>query len=206
MFTGIVEEKGIVREINKTAQLAIEMIIEAKVIIEDMKIGDSISVNGVCLTVTNFTTNTFSVDVMPETIKYTSLAKLENDILVNLERAMQLSDRFGGHIVSGHVDGTGIITKKVQNENAIEYFIEVPEHLQPYFIKKGSVTIDGISLTVFEVLDKAIKISIIPHTASTTTIGIKEVGDVVNIECDILLKHVQHLISASTDLEKNSEN
>lgn len=203
MFTGIIEEKGTVRKINQISQHSVEMIIEAKTIMEDVKMGDSISVNGVCLTVTDFTTNSFVVDVMPETIKCTSLAKLKNNFVVNLERAMQLSDRLGGHMVSGHVDGTGIITFKQQNENAIDYYIDFPDRLKPHFIEKGSVTVDGISLTVFKVLDKAIKISIIPHTASETTIGIKKVGDIVNLECDMLLKHVHHLISQSMNMNEN---
>jgi riboflavin synthase len=204
VFTGIIEEKGIVSSIQKVSENSIEMTIGAQKILGDVKLGDSISVNGVCLTVTNFTMKEFQVDVMPETIKSTSLRDLNSGSSVNLERAMAANGRFGGHFVSGHVDGTGEITRKQRKENAIYYDIRVPEELGKYLMLKGSITVDGTSLTIFNVNKNIITISLIPLTVQETVIGEKKQGDVVNIECDMLAKYVHQLFNQQDKLSQKS--
>lgn len=199
MFTGIVEEKGKIKNIKKDSNQAFEFEIEAELILEDMKLGDSISVDGICLTVTNFNKNSFFVDVMPETVKATTINQLNIGHLVNLERAMLPTTRLGGHFVTGHVDGVGKIINKIKKENAVYYTIEIPQLLTMYFIDKGSVTIDGISLTVFGINKQTLIISLIPHTISQTVLGNKEVGHLVNIECDLLAKHVKKQLSKRED-------
>lgn len=194
MFTGIVEEKGIIEKMKRTTKQSIEMTISSTKVLEDVYVGDSISVNGICLTVTNFSANDFDVDVMPETVKTTSLNALTEGSKVNLERAIGANGRFGGHFVSGHIDGTGKITRKRKQENAVYYDIEIPEAMVKYFIRKGSVAVDGISLTVFDVGQNTFMISLIPHTVSETILGEKNLGDIVNIECDMLAKHVHHML------------
>ncbi|WNF37951.1 riboflavin synthase [Bacillaceae bacterium IKA-2] len=193
MFTGIIEEVGSIEQIKQTGN-AIVMTIASKKILEDVKLGDSIAVNGVCLTVTSFDKGSFTVDVMPETVKATSLRKLSRGSNVNLERAMAAGGRFGGHFVSGHVDGVGEIIKKQKQDNAIYYEIEVSEVLRNYIIMKGSIAVDGTSLTVFGVTDTSFTISIIPHTISETIIGAKGQGDIVNIECDMVGKYIEQFI------------
>src|SRR5690625_4289938 len=194
MFTGIVEEIGEIHRIEEISEQAVQLTIQAKNVLEDVNIGDSIAVNGICLTVTSFKASTFQVDVMPETIKATSLARLTAGSHVNLERSLQAQDRFGGHFVTGHVDGVGKIIRKEKLENAIYYDIKIPSELTHYLILKGSVAVDGISLTVFniDITKNTFTISLIPHTVSVTILGMKEVGDIVNIECDLLAKHVHH--------------
>jgi len=194
MFTGIVEEVGSIKRIQKISSQSMELEIMAETVLEDIEMGDSIAVNGICLTVTTFSKNSFSVDVMPETIKATSLNGLKTHSPVNLERAMAANGRFGGHFVTGHIDTTGTIIKKEAQDNAVYYEIEVPRHLEDYFIEKGSIAIDGISLTIFKIGATSILLSIIPHTVSETILGAKGTGDIVNIECDMLLKHVHHLM------------
>ncbi|OZU87705.1 riboflavin synthase [Virgibacillus indicus] len=194
MFTGIIEEMGSVRKIEKVSDHAVQMTIGSLKIIEDVNIGDSISVNGICLTVTNFSSNDFQVEAMPETIKSTSLQSLKAGSKVNLERAMSAGGRFGGHFVSGHVDGTGKIVEKRKQENAIYYDIQIPNELMRFLLHKGSITVDGISLTVFGVQRNTFTISLIPHTASETILGEKGKGDLVNIECDMLAKYVQNML------------
>ncbi|MEN2768195.1 riboflavin synthase [Ornithinibacillus xuwenensis] len=194
MFTGIIEEKGSVKSIRKVSAQSIEMTIGANKIVEDIKLGDSISVNGVCLTVTGFTQHDFQVDVMPETIKSTSLNDLKAGSRVNLERAMGAMGRFGGHFVSGHVDGTGKIIRKQKHENAIYYDIQVPGELAKFMMIKGSITIDGTSLTIFKLNQNIVTISLIPHTVQETIIGEKGQGNIVNIECDMLAKYVYNLL------------
>ncbi|MDR4888781.1 riboflavin synthase [Fredinandcohnia sp. QZ13] len=201
MFTGIVEEIGKVKAINGS-QDSIEMVIQAKKILEDVNLGDSISVNGVCLTVTEFTSNGFTVDVMPETVKSTSLRDLERNHAVNLERAMTAGGRFGGHIVSGHVDGTGKIVRKEPKGNAVYYEIEIPEELVEFMIYKGSVAVDGTSLTIFGLTENTFTLSLIPHTLSETILRNKGVGDIVNIECDMLGKYVSQFMKRSFNNEK----
>lgn len=194
MFTGIVEEVGFIQEMKQVSDSAMEISIRANKVLQDVQIGDSIAVNGVCLTVTTFTEDSFQVDVMPETVKATSLRKVTPNSPVNLERAMQATARFGGHFVTGHVDGIGTIVHKESSENTVYYDIRLDDELLAYFIVKGSVAVDGISLTVFGVneIEKTVTISLIPHTLAVTNIGVKEAGDIVNIECDMLAKHVQH--------------
>jgi riboflavin synthase len=202
VFTGIIEEKGTIKGIQKRSEHAIQMIIEAKKILDDVKLGDSIAVNGVCLTVTSFSTKEFQVDVMPETIKSTSLKDLNNGSKVNLERAMSANGRFGGHFVSGHVDGIGEIIRKQRQENAIYYDIKVSDELEKYLMLKGSITVDGTSLTIFNVNKNVVTISIIPHTVQETIVGDKSQGDIVNIECDMLAKYVHNILKPTNRTQK----
>ncbi|SDP32508.1 riboflavin synthase [Halobacillus sp. SY10] len=203
MFTGIVEEIGTLKSVkNKTE--ALEVNLSAKEILTDVKLGDSISVNGVCLTVTNFTGETVSFDVMPETYRATNIHELQQGDPVNLERAMAAGGRFGGHLVSGHIDGTGKIVSKKPESNAVYYEIELPEELIQYFVYKGSIAVDGTSLTVFGVDDSRVTISLIPHTMEHTVLGAKGPGDSVNIECDMIGKYVAHFLSGQNKEEPKS--
>ena len=197
MFTGIVEELGKVKNIIH-GRSSIRLSIECTDILHDVKIGDSIAVNGVCLTVTDLGSNWFTVDVMPETMRTTSLSKLDSSQKVNLERALRLSDRLGGHIVSGHIDGTGIIMDKTEEDNAVWLTIQAPDNILKYIVMKGSVALDGTSLTVAHVGDGCFKVSLIPHTAGTTNLGFKSAGDMVNIECDIIGKYIEKFICGKT--------
>lgn len=201
MFTGIIEELGDVAEVKQSTNSFI-LRIAAKKILSDVKLGDSIAINGVCLTVTSFSHNEFTVDVMPETIKATSLNRISKGSKVNLERAMAAGGRFGGHFVSGHIDGVGMIKSKKRSANAVYYEIQANEELLHYLILKGSVAVDGTSLTVFDVTDQSFTISLIPHTVQETIIGQKEMGDFVNIECDMLGKYVGHFMSNKTSINK----
>lgn len=203
MFTGIIEEIGIVTNVQRTGESFV-LTIDAKTILEDVHLGDSIAVNGVCLTVTSFTGNRFMVDVMPETIKATSLNSVKRGSKVNLERAMAAGGRFGGHFVSGHIDGTGVIKNKKAFENAVYYEIEAPEDLLQFVILKGSIAVDGTSLTVFEVTETSFTLSLIPHTLRETVLGLKGPGDIVNLECDMLGKYVGHFITRSFDGAKKN--
>jgi riboflavin synthase len=193
MFTGIIEEIGKVAKIQRTANSYV-LTIEAEKILQDVHLGDSIAVNGVCLTVTSFSGKQFSVDVMPETVKATSLNNIQSGTRVNLERAMAAGGRFGGHFVSGHIDGTGIIKRKQASENAVYYEIETDPDLLRYVIHRGSVAVDGTSLTVFDVSDTSFTLSLIPHTLSETVIGLKGPGDRVNVESDMIGRYVSHFI------------
>ncbi|RLL40384.1 riboflavin synthase [Oceanobacillus piezotolerans] len=204
MFTGIIEEIGKVEKIQKVSEQAVEMTITSTKILEYVHLGDSIAVNGICLTVTNYTKNSFQVDAMPETILSTSLKDLKAGSKVNLERAMLANGRFGGHFVSGHVDGVGEILKKQKEQNAVYYQIQIPEELSRYVLHKGSITVDGTSLTVFGIENNLVTISLIPHTVSETILGGKGEGDKVNIECDMLAKHVQHMLQRE-QVEQKSE-
>ncbi|MBP1970650.1 riboflavin synthase [Virgibacillus natechei] len=195
MFTGIIEEMGTVKSMEHVSDQAIQMVIGSEKVLSDINTGDSISVNGICLTVTDFNSESFHVDVMPETIKSTSLNALESGSKVNLERSMAANGRFGGHFVSGHVDGTGEIVRKERQENAIYYDIQLSKELYPFLLNKGSVSVDGISLTIFNVAEDIFTISLIPHTVSETILGEKSTGDIVNIECDMLAKYVQQMIA-----------
>jgi len=195
MFTGIIEEMGTIKQIKTVSAQAIKLTVGAKKILTDVHLGDSISINGICLTVTDFNVEQFQVDVMPETIKSTSLSLLGEGSKVNLERSMPANGRFGGHFVSGHVDGTGKITKKIKQENAIYYTIELPENLAEYTLQKGSIAVDGVSLTIFERSNHSFIISLIPHTVSETILGLKKEGDIVNIECDMFAKYVHQMFT-----------
>lgn len=205
MFTGIVEEIGRIQSIRRTGD-AIEMVIEAKEILKDVQLGDSIAVNGVCLTVTTYTNQLFSVDIMPETVNNTSLKELKARSSVNLERAMAAGGRFGGHFVSGHVDGVGVILEKTPVHNAVYYKIQVPEQLTDYLVKKGSITVDGTSLTIFDVEQNVFTISLIPHTMSQTILGFKGKGDIVNLECDMLVKYMDHLMNRKQQSTSQKQN
>ncbi len=193
MFTGIVEEIGTVISISKGARSSM-LTMQGELIFEDMHIGDSIAVNGVCLTVTDKTSSTFTVDVMAETLRRSSLGSLTRGSKVNMERAMAANGRFGGHIVSGHIDGTGTIESFVREDNAVWVTIATPEKLLKYIIEKGSIAIDGISLTVAYVDDHCFKVSLIPHTAANTTLLTKKAGDIVNLENDIVGKYIDKLL------------
>lgn len=194
LFTGIIEEIGTIKNVNK-GSASCSMTIHAGKVLEGTRIGDSISTNGVCLTVTSMTGDTFTVDVMPETLRRSNLGKLLPGSYVNLERAMAADGRFGGHIVSGHIDGTGTITEYKREDNAVWVTVTCPDTLLKYIIEKGSITIDGISLTVAYVDTGCFKVSIIPHTAAETTLLKKKVGDVVNLENDVVGKYVEKLLS-----------
>lgn len=206
MFTGIVEELGEVVNMTRSANSMI-LTIHAKKIMSDLKIGDSVSTNGVCLTVTEMGSDYYKADVMHETMNRSSLGKLKRGSHVNLERAMRADGRFGGHIVSGHIDGTGNITSIKKDDNAVWYTIAAPENIMRYIIEKGSVAIDGISLTVAKVTNKDFSVSIIPHTIKETILGEKRVGDIVNLENDLVGKYVEKLLqpadSTQSKIDKN---
>ncbi|WP_227936102.1 riboflavin synthase [Alkalihalobacillus deserti] len=204
MFTGIIEEIGDIQEIRSSGESMV-MKIGASHILKDVHLGDSISVNGVCLTVTSFASTHFTVDVMPETVRATSLQGLGRGSKVNLERAMSAKGRFGGHFVSGHVDGIGKILTKKPEHNAVYYRIGVTPELRHYIIEKGSVAVDGTSLTIFAVDNESFTISIIPHTIEETIIGLKGVGDIVNIECDMVGKYIEQFISRRFEPNKKSQ-
>jgi riboflavin synthase len=197
MFTGIIEEIGIVKNVIASHHSS-KMVITATKILTDLKIGDSINTDGVCLTVTEYSPTSFTVDVMPETMLRSTFAKLKSGSKVNLERALTLSTRLGGHIVSGHIDGTGIIEKIKKDENAIWISISAEGPILKYIVEKGSVALDGISLTVANVDRCSFEVSIIPHTQEETTLLTKKTGDKVNVECDIISKYVEKLISTGT--------
>ena len=193
IFTGIIEELGVVKSIAINGASGC-ITIKAKKALEGTQLGDSIAVNGTCLTVTSINSDGFSADVMAETVKRTSLSQVGKGDLVNLERAMILNGRFGGHIVSGHIDGTGTITKYTKEENAIWVTIKAPDEILDLIVEKGSICIDGISLTVATVSDQDFQVSIIPHTAKETTLIHKKVGSLVNLENDIVGKYIKKLM------------
>lgn len=193
MFTGIIEEIGKIKAINR-GNRSIVLDIEATRVLEDTKIGDSIATNGVCLTVTDIREKFFSADVMPETMERSNLGGLKPGDRVNLERALCLNSRLGGHLVAGHVDGTGRLTGKVEDDNAIWLTIAASPQILHYVIEKGSVTIDGVSLTVAYVDEVVFRVSVIPHTQEKTTLVRKQVGDIVNLENDMVAKYVEKLL------------
>lgn len=204
MFTGIIEEIGKVKAIQK-GSVSSFIKVEADKIFSDMHIGDSIAVNGVCLTVTDFNNKTFRADVMNETLERSSLGSLKNGSSVNLERAMAANGRFGGHIVSGHIDGTGTVTDLKNDGIAVWYTINTSADVLRYIVEKGSVAIDGISLTVAKVTDNSFSVSIIPHTAEQTILSLKKCGDIVNLENDIVGKYIEKFIKLqSNDNKKES--
>ncbi|WP_175991337.1 riboflavin synthase [Bacillus sp. Marseille-Q1617] len=205
MFTGIIEEIGKINKIKKSASSMI-LTITAKKVLKDVHIGDSISVNGVCLTVTSFTESRFQVDVMPETFEATTLRSLSAGSHVNLERAMAAGGRFGGHFVNGHVDGIGTIKRLEQVENAVYVEISIPKELSPFFIMKGSVAIDGTSLTVFGLSDDSITVSLIPQTRGDTILGHKKTGDMVNLECDVMAKYFHRFYEQAQRKKSSSSN
>lgn len=193
MFTGIVEEIGTVEQVRRGTHSAV-LTIRASTVLERTKIGDSIAVNGICLTVTALSPTSFSADVMHETLNRSSLAQLRSGTHVNLERAMAANGRFGGHIVAGHVDGVGRIRRVERDDTAIWYTIQVEPDILRYVVEKGSITIDGISLTVAKVTSDSFSISAIPHTVSQTVLKERKAGDPVNLETDIIGKYVEKLL------------
>lgn len=204
MFTGIVEEIGSIKGISKGANSAV-LTLSAKKVLEDVNLGDSIAVNGVCLTVTSYRQDEFTVDVMHETMDRSSLSSLKAGSKVNLERAMIANGRFGGHIVSGHIDGTGKIVSVKKDDNAIWYQISADKKILKYIIEKGSITIDGISLTVAKITDRDFSVSIIPHTLENTILAYKSEGHIVNLENDYIAKYVEKLMNFG-NLDSKQEN
>ena len=199
MFTGIIEETGVLKEQNGG-----NLVIQADKVLEDVHLGDSIAVNGVCLTVTVFQKIWFRADVMAETLRRSSLGTLKKGSRVNLERAMAANGRFGGHIVSGHIDGTGTVENMQREGNAIWVTISCGAALLRYIAEKGSIAIDGISLTVAEVTENGFRVSIIPHTGEETTLLARRTGDMVNLETDIIAKYVERLMLPQEPEEKKS--
>ena len=193
MFTGMVEEIGTIRAVRRGAHSSV-LSIGAALVLSGLKVGDSVAVNGVCLTATGKDEGGFTADVMHETLNRSSLDSLHAGSRVNLERAMAADGRFGGHIVSGHIDGTGRIAAVRGDDNALWYTVEAAPSLLRYIVEKGSITIDGISLTVAAVTDTGFSVSVIPHTAAVTILGQKGPGEVVNLETDILGKYVEKLL------------
>ena len=193
MFTGIVEEVGTLRALRRGAHSAV-LTIAARTVLSDLKVGDSVAVNGVCLTATSVGPGHFTADVMHETLDRSSLGALVPGSRVDLERAMPASGRFGGHIVSGHIDGTGTITAVRRDDNAVWYTVSAAPALLRYVVEKGSIAIDGISLTVASVESGRFSVSVIPHTAAVTILGEKGPGDVVNLETDLIGKYVERLL------------
>lgn len=191
MFTGIVEEKGIVRSIRKGARSALE--IEAS-FAGFLQAGESVAVSGVCLTVTETDKGAFSADVSPRTLEVTTLGSLKRGDAVNLERALALGDRLGGHLVTGHVDGVGRVLRSRRQEGALLLTIDAPPEVSRYLVERGSIAVDGVSLTAFNVKGSRFEVSIIPHTAAVTTLGAKRSGDLVNLEADLMGKYAERFL------------
>lgn len=202
MFTGIVEEIGVIKGIKKGDKSS-KLLIKANKVLNKTNIGDSIATNGVCLTVTDLSGDSFEADVMAETLRISNLGSLKIGSEVNLERALSLDKRLGGHIVSGHIDGTGIITSFVKEDNAIWVTVKASMDILKYIVYKGSITIDGISLTIAYVDNSCFKVSIIPHTANETTLVNKKIGKTVNLECDLIGKYVEKLLGLNIDTKGN---
>lgn len=198
MFTGIIEEIGIVKEFKKSEKNAL-IVVECKKVIEDIKIGDSIAINGVCQTVIKFNKNSFSVQVSSETLDITNFSRLKPGEKVNLERALTLNARLGGHIVSGHVDGLAKVKNIQKYSEFYNIKFEIENDLSKYVVKKGSITINGISLTVADIVSKEFSVAIIPHTFESTNLHYLKHGDFVNIEVDILAKYVEKILSTDNN-------
>ncbi len=200
MFTGIIEEIGHVKSLHRGAK-SFTLEVEADVVMQGTQVGDSIATNGVCLTVTSLTGHGFTADVMPETVQRTALGELKAGSPVNLERALSLQTRLGGHIVSGHIDGTGRISDRRQDDTALWLTVECDSRLLRYVIEKGSITIQGVSLTVARVDERSFAVSLIPHTQSATTLHAARIGDLVNLENDIIAKYVEKLLGKAPSEE-----
>jgi riboflavin synthase len=203
MFTGIVEEMGAITSLEKTLA-GTRITILASAVMGDLKIGDSISVNGTCLTVVAKSERDFAVEISPETLSVTTLSQLAAGAPVNLERAMKLNERIGGHLVAGHVDGVGTVRSRHQEGNAIFFTIEAPSEILRYCVAKGSITVDGISLTINEIGDHSFSVAVIPHTAKVTTLGLKQVNETVNLESDLIGKYVERLLQERNQLPKST--
>ncbi len=193
MFTGIIEEVGTLRAV-RPGQKSCRLEISADRVLQGTQVGDSICTSGICLTVTSLTPDSFTADVMAETMRRTKLSSLKAGDRVNLERALQPVSRMGGHIVSGHIDGTGIITQMKREDNAVWVTIRTEAQILRYIVEKGSIAIDGISLTVADVDDSSFRVSVIPHTGAQTTLLQQKPGDPVNLECDVIAKYVEKLL------------
>jgi len=203
VFSGIVEEMGAVQAIERGLAGA-KFSILASAILEDLQVGESVSVSGACLTATTIEDNSFSVDVSTETLNCTFLSKMTVGTPLNLERAMKLNARIGGHLVTGHVDGVGILRAREQDGNALYLTVEAPDDVIRYCVPKGSITMDGISLTINAVKGSSFSVAIIPHTAKVTTIGLKQIGDLMNLESDLIGKYVERLLQGSGTLPSPS--
>lgn len=203
MFTGLVAELGTIKTMKKGAK-SYQLTIEADKLAKTLKIGESIAVNGACLTVVAFTEKDFTVDVMPETVRMSTISSYKSGEKVNLEKTLRLQDGLDGHIVSGHIEGIGQIILKKKEDIASLVTIRTPAELTRYIIKKGSIAVDGISLTVTDVTEDTFTVSLIPHTAKETTLGFKNIGDSVNIETDIIGKYVERMLSSSCNKEKTA--
>lgn len=201
IFTGIIEETGTISRIEKGVNSS-RINIRAKTVLGGTKIGDSIAINGVCLTVTSLSDNHFTADIMAETLAKTNLGQIHSGQIVNLERAVRLGDRMGGHLVQGHIDGLGTIAEQKKMDIATLLRIKAEQDLLAYVVKKGSIAIDGISLTVVDVFSDSFSVSLIPHTAAVTTLGQKQPGDSVNLETDIIGRYVERLLSKAPDPNK----
>lgn len=201
MFTGLVEELGRVAALEPSGD-GIRLRIDAETVLDDIELGASIAINGVCLTVVDFDNTSFSIDAVPETMERSNLNELEPESMVNLERAVRASDRLGGHIVQGHVDATTrIIEIEPYDDGSFRYDFELSDELAPYVVEKGSITLDGISLTIASLGDDQFSIAVIPHTAEVTTLGSRRVGDELNVEVDVLAKYVErHLALKGANL------
>jgi len=203
MFTGLIQDIGRIQSIERRRG-GIHLTVSTYLDLNHTKIGDSISVDGACLTVVKLSGRTFTVDVSPETLQRTTLSSAKEGQAVNLEMPLKMSDPLGGHFVSGHVDGTGEIVETTPEGNSIRYRFRVPVEIGRYLIEKGSVAVDGISLTVIECQDQEFSVSIIPHTAQKTTIGGKRAGDRVNIENDLLAKYVEKFMRRGDRRERET--
>ena len=203
MFTGLVAELGTVQRLARQGN-SYHLTVGAKKVLDKLKIGDSVAVNGACLTVVRMDDSGFTADVMPETVRLTNIGSLQPGSRVNLERTLRLCDGLDGHIVSGHVEGLGTISEQRPEGIAVVVTIAAPPELLKYIIKKGSIAIDGISLTVTEVTDTGFSVSLIPHTAKETTLGLKKVGDSVNLETDILGKYVERMLTWNSSQAKQA--
>ena len=204
MFTGIVEELGIIRKLHVSGHSG-SIEIEAHKVLQNTNVGDSIAVNGICLTVTALGKDFFTADIMAETVRRSSLKNATSGDFVNLERAMAADGRFGGHIVSGHVDGTGTILSMKKEENAVWVTISAPPSIMKFIVEKGSVCLDGISLTVAAVGESDFKVSVIPHTGGETTLLKKKAGNTINIENDIIGKYVDRLLNFKDSSPSDSD-
>jgi riboflavin synthase len=205
MFTGIIEEIGVVGSVRRGVKSSV-ISINGKVIFDDLKLGDSVSVNGVCLTVSSLNKDSFTADVMNETLQRSSLGELKVGYRVNLERAMPMNGRFGGHIVSGHIDGTGIITEIKREDISTWYTIKTTDKIMRFIIEKGSIALDGISLTVADIATGSFSVSVIPHSMEATILSEKAVGSTVNLENDIIGKYIERFQNQQIVNEKSLTN
>ena len=204
MFTGIVEELGNISQIKNT-DTGKQFTITAKAIMDDLKVGDSVSLNGVCLTVTTYDESSFNLDLVKETLKKSNLGDLKKGNSVNLERAITLSTRLGGHILQGHVETVGVIMDKVPSGDGATLSVGIDPGFMRYCISKGSIALDGVSLTIASMSENIIKIALIPHTLEMTTLGLKDVGDSLNIETDIIGKYIERLMSFEDEDDQMEE-